>query len=123
MIPPISALPHTWLVDLDGTIVKHNGHFHGAEKLLPGVREFWEKIPDHDVIVILSARKLSEQELALAFLSEQGLRVDRAIFGLPSGERVLINDIKPSGLLCAHAVNVPRDTGLRACPFAIDEAL
>ena len=32
--------------------------------------------------------------------------------GMPTGERILINDIKPSGLRTALAINVKRDEGL-----------
>ena len=38
--------------------------------------------------------------------------MDHTLFGLPAGERVLINDTKPSGLSTALAVNVVRDAGL-----------
>ena len=36
----MSTLPKTWIFDLDGTIVKHNGYLlDGEDTLLPGVRE------------------------------------------------------------------------------------
>lgn len=108
----LSPLAHTWLIDLDGCIAPHNGHLTGPDTLLPGVREFWATIPADDRIVLLSARAERHRDAALAFMAAEGLRVDHALFGLPTGERVLINDAKPSGLPTAHAINVTRDGGL-----------
>jgi hypothetical protein len=112
--PPLrlSTLDHTWLIDMDGVVCRHNGHLRGAETLLPGVREFWAQIPAGDRIVLLSARSEALVAPSLAFMEAEGLRVDHAIFGLPVGERVLINDAKPGGLQTALAVNVVRDEGL-----------
>ena len=31
----LSPLGHTWLLDLDGTIVKHNGYKEGGDVRLP----------------------------------------------------------------------------------------
>lgn len=108
----LSALPHTWLIDVDGTIVKHNGHKMGGDELLPGVLRFWAQIAPDDRVVLLSARTPAEMSDTLAFLDAQGLRYDHVLFGLPKGERVLINDDKPGGLRTALAINLPRDTGL-----------
>lgn len=116
----LSPLPHTWLVDVDGTIVVHNGHKRGGDALLPGVREFWAEIPDEDVIVLLSARTEVETAATLAFLAGEGLRWDRVLFGLPAGERILINDAKPSGLTTALAVDLPRDAGLSGVAVTVD---
>lgn len=91
----------------------HNGHKTNGDVLLPGVTYFWSQIPEEDIIILLSARDKDEEYSTLNFLRTQGLRFNYAIFGLPTGERVLINDIKPLRLLStAHAVNVERDFGL-----------
>lgn len=116
----LSALPHVWLIDVDGTILKHNGHKMGGDELLPGVRDFWASIPEGDVIVLLSARTHDEMSATLAFLRAAGLRYDHSLFGLPTGERVLINDAKPSGLRTAVAVTVPRDQGLAGLALHLD---
>ena len=108
----LSMLPHTWLIDVDGTVLKHNGHKNGGDELLPGVREFWGQIPDEDVVILLSARTEDEKKATLDFLRQCGLRFDHTLFGLPVGERVLINDEKPRGLATAVAANIPRDVGL-----------
>jgi hypothetical protein len=116
----LSALPHTWLIDLDGTVLRHNGHLTGGDELLPGVLEFWATLPAQDAIVLLSAREPSQAAATLAVLDAHGLRYDHALFGLPKGERVLINDRKPSGLPTACAINLRRDEGLRPLRWSID---
>ena len=108
----LSTLPHTWLIDLDGVIMPHNGHLRGDESLLPGAHELWASIPAGDCVVVMSAREEEHAAAALALMAAAGLRVDRALFGLPVGERILINDAKPGGLLTALAVNLERDKGL-----------
>ncbi|HCC00496.1 MAG TPA: hypothetical protein DEP42_04675 [Ruminococcaceae bacterium] len=107
----LSDLGHTWLVDVDGTILEHNGHKSGRERLLPGVEDFWKKIPPEDYIILLSSRDESSRSATLAFLEKYGIRYNRVIFGLPVGERVLINDEKLSGLKTAIAENLKRNEG------------
>jgi hypothetical protein len=119
----LSRLAHTWLLDVDGTIVKHNGHKQGGDELLPGVREFWAALPAGDVVVLLSARTADESAATLAMLTAHGLRYDHAIFGLPTGERVLLNDMKPQGLSTAIAVNLVRDAGLAGVGIHINPSL
>lgn len=42
----MSALGKTWLFDLDGTIVKHNGYkLDGHDTLLSGAKNFWTRCP------------------------------------------------------------------------------
>jgi len=119
----LSPLPHTWLIDVDGTIVRHNGHKNNGDELLSGVKELWDAIDAKDVIVLLSARTTQEMEPTLAFLSRHGLRYDHVLFGLAQGERILINDDKPGGLKTAIAINVGRDQGLKAISLRIDPEL
>jgi len=107
----LSSLDHTWLIDLDGTVLRHNGHLGTGDELLPDVHAFWQSIPDADTIILLSAREEKYRNSTLEFVTKSGLRFDHAIFSLPHGERVLINDVKPRGLKTAIAVNVARDAG------------
>lgn len=119
----ISSLPHTWLIDVDGTVLRHNGHKMGGDELLPGVRELWASIPPEDVVVLLSARTQEEMPATLAFLRAEGIRFDHTLFGLPKGERIVINDCKPGGLNTAVAVNVARDAGLGGLTVTLDPSL
>jgi hypothetical protein len=109
----LSSLSHTWIIDIDGTIVRHNGYKEGEDQLLEGVKEFWSKIPVDDMIVLISAREHRFLASTSEFLNSNGIRFDYIIFGIPKGERILINDLKPSGLETAYAVNVLRDKGLK----------
>jgi hypothetical protein len=119
----LSPLPHTWLIDVDGTVCRHNGHLTGEDDVLPGVTELWARIPPGDVIIILSARDERYRQSTVAALAHRGLRVDHALFGLPVGERILINDAKPSGLKTAIAVNVARDMGLADLSIEVSAGL
>lgn len=108
----ISTLGHTWIIDVDGTICIHNGYKNGGDVLLDGVKEFFSKIPDEDMILILTSRNEGERENLEKFMKNNGLRFDQIIFGAPMGERILINDDKPSGLRMAYAINKKRDAKL-----------
>lgn len=123
MILILSKLPKTWLIDLDGTIVKHNGYLEGEDSLLPGVREFFEKIPKEDRVIILTSRSEKYKTQTEDFLRRNDIRYDLIIFDLPVGERILINDEKPSGLKTAHAVNIKRDNGLSNLNFEMSDEL
>ena len=57
----------TWFIDIDGTIAIHRENYFLDEQLekenltvidtiLPGVEQFWSKIPKEDYIIITSAR-------------------------------------------------------------------
>ena len=53
----VSSLPKTWILDLDGTIVKHNGYkIDGKDTLLQGAKEFFQSIADEDMIVFITSR-------------------------------------------------------------------
>lgn len=106
----LSALPKTWIFDLDGTIVKHNGYkLDGKDTLLSGVKEYFSQIPETDYILILTSRTEEYREMTLHFLQEQGIRFHQILFGMPFGERIVVNDRKPSGIDMAVAVNLERN--------------
>jgi hypothetical protein len=136
----LSCLTHTWLIDIDGTIFTHNPHLSGGEgellsgdsydfavhpedTLLPGVAEFWSKLPPEDFVILLSARHPRYRSMTESALRKYRLRYDHIIFGLPKGERILLNDAKPGGLLTAHAVNLQRDVGLSGLSFTTNPKL
>ena len=110
----LSKLAHTWLIDLDGTIMKHNGYKEdGQDTLLPGAQEFLTAIPNRDTVIFLTARMEAQRAQTEAFLHAHGIFYDAILFELPTGERILINDDKPSGLAMSRAVRLQRDKGLR----------
>ncbi len=117
----LSPLRHTWILDLDGTIVRHNGYrIDGVDSFLPGAKSFLDSIDERDVILILTSRTEDERERTETFLRENNVRYDAILFDIPYGERILINDDKPSGLKTAVAVGTKRDA-LFDIKIVIDE--
>lgn len=114
----MSTMGKTWILDLDGTIVKHNGYkMDGKDSFLPGAKEFLDSLPEDDMVIFLTSRKdemidgvwrevTKETE---QFLAENGIRYSQIIYQAPYGERILINDSKPSGLPMAYAFRPKRD--------------
>ncbi|MCI9651746.1 MAG: hypothetical protein HFH98_07770 [Lachnospiraceae bacterium] len=106
----LSTLPKTWIFDLDGTLVKHNGYKEdGIDILLADAKEYLAEIPPEDKIIIVTSRTEKYREMTIRFLGENGIRYDEILFNMPFGERILVNDRKPSGLDMAVAVNLNRD--------------
>lgn len=110
----VSSLSKTWIFDIDGTIVKHNGYkLDGHDTLLKGAKEFLDSIPPNDMIVFITSRTDEYRQLTIDFLRVNSIRYDHIIFNAPCGERILINDCKPSGLSMSVAVNTQRDVFMR----------
>ena len=106
----LSSLPHTWIFDIDGTLLKHNGYMtEEGDSLLDGVAEFFASIPAEDMIILLTARPSEYREITEKFLIEKNIRYNHIIFDVPVGERILVNDTKPSGLKTAYAIERTRD--------------
>jgi FMN phosphatase YigB (HAD superfamily) len=109
----LSDLPKTWIFDLDGTILHHNSNnLIYEDVLIPGFKEFCRKnISKNDYILLVTARKKGRLKTIL-FLWKNKIRYNKIVFGLPFGERILFNDIKPTtGLKTAYAINVERNLG------------
>ncbi len=108
-----SKLGKTWILDVDGTVVKHNGYkIDGYDTLLDGVKEFFLRISPEDTVILLTAREEKYLDDLKRFLAVNNIRYDHLLTGMPVGERILINDRKPSGLDMAFAVNKNRDEAL-----------
>lgn len=119
----MSTLSKTWIFDLDGTLVRHNGYKTGCDEFLPGAKEFLSAIPDGDMVLILTAREKEARDVTEDFLRTHGVRYDRILFEVPMGERILLNDSKPSGLRMSYAVECNRNEGLTDLKINIDEEL
>lgn len=119
----LSTLSHTWIFDLDGTLVEHNGYKNGEDRWLPGAKEFLLNIPETDYILILTAREKDARKKTEDFLKKHHIRYDDIKFEIPMGERILLNDSKPSGLKMSHAVECKRNEGLERLEVTIDEKL
>jgi len=106
----LSTLSKTWIFDLDGTIVKHNGYkIDGEDTLLAGAKEYIDTISKEDKVIIFTSRTDAYREQTIRFLKEHEIRYDDIMFNMPMGERIVINDRKPSGLDMAIGLNVNRD--------------
>lgn len=105
-----SPLAKTWILDIDGTLVKHNGYkIDGCDTLLDGVKEFFETLSPDDKVVLLTARKEEYLPALKDFLAKNNIRYDFLLTDMPMGERILVNDRKPSGLDMSFAINKNRD--------------
>lgn len=106
----MSTLPKTWIFDLDGTLLKHNGYkLDGYDSLLPGAKEYLDAIPAEDKLILLTSRTEEYRDSTVNFLRDAGIRYDAILFNMPFGERIVVNDRKPSGLEMAAAFNIDRD--------------
>lgn len=111
----LSTLPKTWIFDLDGTVLKHNGYkIDGIDTLLDGAKEYLDNIPEEDRIVFFTSRTEEYREMTITFMEQNEIRYDKILFGMPMGERIVVNDRKPSGIDMAVAINMKRD--LFDCP-------
>ncbi len=106
----LSRLGHTWFFDIDGTVCKHNGYLiDGHDSILPGVKEFFSQIPTDDLVVFVTSRKSKYKELTEAFLIQNSIRFNLIIYDAPYGERIVVNDDKPSGLVMSKAIRLQRN--------------
>ncbi len=119
----LSPLNKTWIFDFDGTLVEHNGYKSGADKFLPGAKEFLQAIPQDDFVIIMTAREKEAKHITEKFLKENNIRYNEILFEMPMGERILFNDDKPSGLKCAYAISPKRNEGLSNINIVIDKNL
>lgn len=111
-------MSRTYIVDIDGVIVKHLNR--GACEqwavpiaLLPGTIEWFDaREKAGDLIVLMTARKESNRHWLCDQLKRQGLFWDALLMDVGHGERVLVNDSKSGGLPSARAVVVERNKGL-----------
>lgn len=106
----VSTLGKTWILDIDGTIAKHNGYkIDGHDTLLEGIEQFLNQIDEMDFVIFVTSRTESYKEETIKFLKDNNIRYNHIIFNAPYGERIVVNDKKPSGLLTALAINTDRD--------------
>ena len=76
-----------------------------------------DKIPKHGAAILSAYEKsvtartdeYEYREVTRQFLEENKIRHDEILFNMPMGERIVVNDRKPSGLDMAVAINIDRD--------------
>ncbi len=115
---PIDKRPRTLIIDIDGCVFRQSvlwPYIAGIHVPLPGVKEKltrWHMKGDR--IVLLSARPEGYRETTERQLREANLMWDVLLMGMPTGQRVLINDrkVEQSDVDMAIAVNLERDKGM-----------
>jgi ribonucleotide monophosphatase NagD (HAD superfamily) len=117
----------TIFCDIDGTLLYHHsdglsGQCAHTAQILPGVIE---KINEWQAngftIVLTTGRRESQRRQTEAQLQDLGVFWDHMVMGLPSGERIIINDLKPGKKMShlsdkknrtAQAICVERNVGI-----------
>ena len=107
----------TIFIDIDGTILKHHENLNkmvtDTPEIIPGVVDkFLEWRKKDYYIVITTARVEGLRTITTKQLNDVGLFYDQMVMGLPSGPRVLINDMKPDGANTAEAFCIERNSGI-----------
>lgn len=109
--------PKTIICDIDGTLIKHHGNLTqqllNDPEALPGTIE---KLNEWDrkgyQIILITGRKEPMRKITEEQLVKLGIVYDKLVMGVTSGERILINDSKPTGEKTAFAVCVERNLGI-----------
>lgn len=109
--------PKTIFCDIDGTLLEHKQcivkNYQEVSTVLPNVQETikqWNK--NNYYIVLTTGRQECLRSITEKQLLDSGIIYDKLIMGLPTGERVLINDKKIDGVKnTAFAINVVRNEG------------
>ncbi len=105
----LSTLPKTWLIDIDGVVFYHNSHLESGDKIIPTFKKFIDNLNKDDVVILLTARESKYKKGTIESLKNNGIRYNYIIFDLPKGERIVINDSKPHGMITAVAISTERD--------------
>jgi len=108
----------TIFCDFDGCIVKHYGSLsqilNSPCVLLPGVKEkfdIWCRCGYK--VIITTGRPESARLFTMKQIERLGLYYHALIMGLPRGQRVVINDVKPdSNIPTAACINLERNGGM-----------
>jgi len=107
----------TVFCDIDGCIFKHHGGISSIItnkcEILPGVEETFRNWCHNGYLIILTTgRPESLRDLTTKQLFDNGLFFHHLIMGLPRGQRVVVNDVKPNTSTdTAACVNLTRNTG------------
>jgi len=111
--------PATIFCDIDGTILYHHcegldGQVLRETKMLEGTIE---KLREWDAaghnIILVTGRRESLRGATVFELNKLGLYFDKLIMGIGGGDRILINDRKPTGRNTAYSYNLNRNSGIK----------
>jgi Ca2+/Na+ antiporter len=110
----------TFFFDIDGTILPY---IHEEEldqyimknqiqELLPGVKDFFEKIGNENVVIFTSGRREKYREITERTLRYHNIKYRYLIMDLPIGKRYLVNDTTNMFYQKAIGINLLRNMGL-----------
>ena len=107
----------TLFIDIDGTILKHQGTFSEISMkeatLLPEARDRLNEWCSKEYKIILTTgRRESMRKTTELQLDRLGIPYDQLVMGRSKGNRIVVNDRRPNGDDTAFAINVNRDYGL-----------
>jgi len=108
----------TLFLEIDGTLVKHENPSitskpsHKMVVLKGTIDRLLEWNKKGYTIILTTGRRESNRELTEKQLQEAGIFYDQLIMGVGRGPRVVINDIKPDGMITAYSINVDRNIGI-----------
>ena len=108
----------TLFIDIDGCLIKHKGNLSKQileePEVLPGVIEKlnqWEG--EGHKIILTTGRKESMRKATEKQLSKVGIFYDQLIMGINRGERIIINDSKPTeDQSTCKAIQIKRNEGI-----------
>lgn len=104
----------TWFLDFDGTLVEQRSYKSDEDYILEDTLHFFKNVvKNEDFVVITTGREEEYRSRIESFMSKHGLKCDMIICGLPTGPRIVVNDIKPDGTKTAYSFNVKRDYGVK----------
>ena len=109
----------TLFLDIDGTLVEHKNPSitslpsHKMNVLDGTIDKLLEWNKKGYTIILTTGRRESNREITIKQLQEAGIFYDQLIMGVGRGPRVVVNDIKPDGMLTAYSVNLVRNNGIK----------
>lgn len=109
--------PKTIFLDIDGTLLKHQGGLSQIAAMSPVLLDgVHEKLDEWDKkgyrIILITGRKESMREITENQLKQVGVYYDRLIMGIGNGPRILINDAY-EGQQTAFGITVERNIGIK----------
>lgn len=109
----------TLFLDIDGTLVEHvnpsisSSPNHKMNVLSGTIDKLLEWNKKGYSIILTTGRRESNREMTVKQLQEAGIFYDQLIMGIGRGPRVVINDIKPNGMITAYSINLERNKGIK----------
>lgn len=103
----------TYFIDLDGTLVRHHHDpkdYPAVAEILPGALKWLFSLVEQNAFLILTTgRSKREANPVIKQLKKLGIKFNAALFDLPVGIRLLVNDDAYDGECKAFAIRHKRN--------------